>query len=202
MIRYRGGRKKFNFFFLDNKKIWNKQFFLLLSFFKNFKNNYVGLIKYANGSLSYINLVHGMRVGHLYKSSNLPSKYIKNVLPGYSLFLKFLKRFSIFSNLVLAGFAKYAKASGTYCKVNKFLNEIRGVEIWLPTGELRVVDERAFVTLGRNANIYKKYSVYGKAGIFRKTGFRPAVRGVAMNPVDHPHGGRTKTNSPEKSIWG
>lgn len=41
----------------------------------------------------------------------------------------------------------------------------------------------------------------GKAGINRNFGIRPTVRGVAMNPVDHPHGGRTKTNSPELTPW-
>jgi len=42
----------------------------------------------------------------------------------------------------------------------------------------------------------------GKAGINMNRGYRPTVRGVAKNPVDHPHGGRTKTNSPERTPWG
>jgi len=61
------------------------------------------------------------------------------------------------------------------------------------------VPESSLVFLGRNANINKKFSVLGKAGLSRKLGFNPIVRGVAMNPVDHPNGGRTKTNSPSKS---
>ena len=48
----------------------------------------------------------------------------------------------------------------------------------------------------------QKYSIKGKAGIPINKGSKPIVRGVAMNPVDHPNGGRTKTNKPEKSIWG
>jgi len=53
--------------------------------------------------------------------------------------------------------------------------------------------------LGRNSNILPKGILIGKAGINIKKGFRPTVRGVAKNPVDHPHGGRTKTNSPERT---
>jgi large subunit ribosomal protein L2 len=53
------------------------------------------------------------------------------------------------------------------------------------------------VTLGRASNIFKKKEITGKAGRNVLKGFRPSTRGVAMNPVDHPHGGRTKTNSPE-----
>ena len=56
--------------------------------------------------------------------------------------------------------------------------------------------------IGRNSNVYDKYSVLGnyKNNFFLKK--KQSVRGVAMNPVDHPHGGRTKTNKPEVSPWG
>jgi large subunit ribosomal protein L2 len=59
-----------------------------------------------------------------------------------------------------------------------------------------------FVTLGRSSNINHKKEFFTKAGFYRKKGYRPSVRGVAMNPVDHPHGGRTKTSSPEYTPWG
>jgi large subunit ribosomal protein L2 len=53
--------------------------------------------------------------------------------------------------------------------------------------------------LGRNSNIKNKRQFLTSAGTNVKKGFKSKVRGVAMNPVDHPHGGRTKTNNPEKS---
>lgn len=58
------------------------------------------------------------------------------------------------------------------------------------------------VSLGRASNIFYKNQFFSKAGYNRNLGIRPSVRGVAMNPVDHPHGGRTKTNSPEVTPWG
>jgi len=56
--------------------------------------------------------------------------------------------------------------------------------------------------MGRNINLLKKFSRSSKAGDSFLRGFKSKVRGVAMNPVDHPNGGRTKTNQPEKSVWG
>lgn len=55
--------------------------------------------------------------------------------------------------------------------------------------------------VGRNNNIYHKYLVYGGYKWSSYLGKKSLVRGVAMNPVDHPHGGRTKTNKPEVSPW-
>lgn len=59
-----------------------------------------------------------------------------------------------------------------------------------------------FVILGRNSNVEKRFNCVGKAGLMYLYGNKSKVRGVARNPVDHPHGGRTKTNQPEVSLWG
>lgn len=173
-----------------------------MSFFQTKQQKILGLVKYSNGSYSYISLIHGMKVGFFYKSTNKSFKYLTSLIPGYGVLLKNLKRFSYFCNLNLNNSCKYAKSPGTYCKLNKFLEFVNLVEIWLPTGKLKIISDLTLVLVGRNSNIFKKSIVYGKAGLPRKLGFRSNVRGVAMNPVDHPHGGRTKTNSPQKSVWG
>lgn len=69
----------------------------------------------------------------------------------------------------------------------------------LPSGQEQKVPITSLAILGRNSNIKHKREVIGKAGTRRLEGVRPTVRGVAMNPVDHPHGGRTKTVQPEVS---
>lgn len=69
----------------------------------------------------------------------------------------------------------------------------------LPSGKEQRVPLTAVAVLGRNSNIKHKREIVGKAGANRASGIRPTVRGVAMNPVDHPHGGRTKTSQPEVS---
>jgi len=75
-------------------------------------------------------------------------------------------------------------------------------KVCLPSKNIKIISGWSFVVLGRNSQIEYKYRILGKAGIGKKLGKKSKSRGVARNPVDHPHGGRTKTNQPEVSIWG
>jgi large subunit ribosomal protein L2 len=92
---------------------------------------------------------------------------------------------------------KYSRSAGTFCKILAFNLDKDIIKISLPSGSFKIVSQYCLVTLGRASNIEHQKEFFCKAGYFRNTGFRPQVRGVAMNPVDHPHGGRTKSNSPE-----
>ncbi len=83
-------------------------------------------------------------------------------------------------------------------EVYKDLNLIK---IRLSSGVKKILHEETIVTLGRNNNIFQKYSILGSYSWKYYLGKKSIVRGVAMNPVDHPHGGRTKTNKPEVSPW-
>ena len=65
-----------------------------------------------------------------------------------------------------------------------------------------LVSSLNFCITGRVSNLNKKYEIFSKASYNTLLGKKPNVRGVAKNPVDHPHGGRTKTNKPEVSPWG
>lgn len=94
----------------------------------------------------------------------------------------------------------YAKAAGTYCFISEVLFELDLYIMRLPSGARKIISESTLVRLGRNANISQRFSVVGKAGTSIKIGSKQIVRGVARNPVDHPNGGRTKTNKPEKSL--
>jgi large subunit ribosomal protein L2 len=99
-------------------------------------------------------------------------------------------------------FAWFCTSSGTFCTLIK-LNMHKGYcTIRLPSNKCLIILESCYVMLGRNANILPKDIWVGKAGININKGFRPTVRGVAKNPIDHPHGGRTKSNSPERTPWG
>jgi large subunit ribosomal protein L2 len=93
----------------------------------------------------------------------------------------------------------YAKSSGTFCQLIDIFSETNNCKILLPSGSTKIVSLYNFVTIGRCANIFNSNIVYGKAGYLKFKGKKPKNRGVARNPVDHPHGGRTKTNSPETS---
>ncbi len=181
---------------------------LIVSIFQTvFKSSFISLIRYLNGSYCYIPTIHGMKIGGLVSSLNIfnfskiNKKFFK---PGSIIFLKLLPRYSIFSNLKIDGNEKptYARSAGTYCQLLEKIPDYRIATIKLPTGKSRIINLFSYVSIGRNSNILNKYVVFGKAGIKRLKGCKPTVRGVAMNPVDHPNGGRTKSCKPEKSLWG
>ena len=120
---------------------------------------------------------------------------------GFFLPLAYFKTGDTLYNIFLNKFIQkpWAKAAGEFCKVlyktqcNNFL------VIKLPSGLEKRVTINFFATLGRLSNIYHRKEKIGSAGLNIKLGWVPSVRGIAMNPVDHPHGGRTNTVKPEVS---
>lgn len=143
-----------------------------------------------------------MQLGQKTFSSNLPQNFWFNKLPGNLVFLKYLTKYSIFSNIYINLLTKYALSNGTYCQVIDIFGDFNLVKITLPSKQIKIVSGWCFAITGRNSKIEFKFNRVGKAGLNFLTGIKPKVRGVAKNPVDHPHGGRTKTNQPEVSPWG
>lgn len=97
---------------------------------------------------------------------------------------------------------KISSSAGSYCSVIDNNPELGLVTLLLPSGVEKNLRNTSVCIVGRVAHEKHNTTVLGKAGKSFLLGWRPTVRGVAMNPIDHPHGGRTKTNSPEKSPWG
>ena len=96
---------------------------------------------------------------------------------------------------------KYSRSPGTFCILTLKNTEKNIVKIKLKSGVTKKFKLQTSFLCGRISNKSSKNIIKKKAsyqGKFKK----PIVRGVAMNPVDHPHGGRTKTNKPEVSKWG
>jgi large subunit ribosomal protein L2 len=88
----------------------------------------------------------------------------------------------------------FARSAGTACRVLQKTG--KNVLLRLPSGKNVYVPSSYFATLGTVSNFQHKYVTPGKAGYVRLRGRRPIVRGIAMNPVDHPHGGRTNGGRP------
>ena len=171
------------------------------SIFRNKAKLYF-LSKHTTGSLSLKPGIDGVEVGQFIFCSNLPKNFWKYQTAGHLVMLRFLSNFTIFSNVFFNGIKKYALSNGTFCQLLEFFYDFNFGKITLPTKQVKVISGWNFVILGRNSQIDHKYKIFGKAGFNRILGKKSKVRGVARNPVDHPHGGRTKTNKPEVSIWG
>lgn len=199
---------KFNTFIKVNlNREYLNLFAIIVSLNYISKNScFIGLIKYSNGSMSYIKLVSGLFLGDYTKSIYAVSKVIhnfKSILGSYIVLILAPIHF-VFSNIVDANsnISKYVRAAGTFLSISKQMDEYEVFVINLPTGTNKYFSINSRATIGRNSNTLNSYTYIGKAGINRSKGIKPSVRGVAMNPVDHPHGGRTKTNQPEVSPWG
>ena len=135
-----------------------------------------------------------MNIGQILKPLNLfvfTRKSKLNFYPGDVIFLKLLNKYSIFSNLFSnnKNLPAYSKSAGTYCQLLEIYTDSDIGLVSLPTGATKLVQLDSYITLGRNSNLLHKYTVTGSAGLNRLKGRKPVVRGVAMNPVDHPMGG-------------
>jgi large subunit ribosomal protein L2 len=93
----------------------------------------------------------------------------------------------------------YSKAKGCFSQVVYFKRDLSLAVLRLTTYKLIYINLNCMVTIGRVGGKWSKLEVIGFAGYNKILGKKSKVRGVAMNPVDHPHGGRTKTVSPEVS---
>lgn len=169
------------------------------------RSTLISLIKYSNGTYSYILASSQLKPGDWTFSTIRPSIFVIKINNmSCNILLKYVDYTFFFFNIEIfpGSGGKYARSAGTFCKVISFNLDKNIVKISLPSGETKMISLYCMVTLGRASNVLHNKEFFCKAGFNRNLGFKPKTRGVAMNPVDHPHGGRTKTNSPEMTPWG
>ncbi|KAJ3048908.1 hypothetical protein HK102_012604 [Quaeritorhiza haematococci] len=101
------------------------------------------------------------------------------------------------------GPAKLCRSAGTFGQILYTAQE-GFAQIRLQSKEVRLIPVEACATIGMVGNVNHHNTVLGKAGASRRRGIRPTVRGIAMSPVDHPHGGgqKSKGNKHPRSPWG
>lgn len=190
---------------VDFIRRWTKKIAICLNITidKN-RTCFVSLLKYSNGTFSYVLSSLKTRPGDLLYTTIIPIRFSLPYKSGCCVILRYLDYKSIFFNIEINEpfGGKYCKSGGTYSKIINLNYNKNLVKIILPTGKIKILSMFNIVTIGIASNNNNLNSFYSKAGYKRLSGFRPKVRGVAMNPVDNPHGGRTKTNSPELTPWG
>ena len=160
----------------------------------------IALLHYADGEKRYILCPSGLKQGD--KIENGAGSDIK---PGNCLPLRNIPTGTVVHAIELkpGGGAKLARSAGSGCQL--LAKEGKYVTLRMPSGEMRLVDARCRATVGEVGNAEQSNINWGKAGRMRWKGKRPTVRGVAMNPIDHPHGGgegKTSGGRHPVSPWG
>ena len=161
---------------------------------------FIALIKYQDETLSYIIAPQRLNVG----DTVIAGEKV-DVKPGNAMPLKSIPVGTIIHNIEMKPMkgAQIARSAGCYVQL---VGRDQGyAQIRLSSGELRLVPDGCMASIGAVSNPDKMNENLGKAGRNRWKGVRPSVRGVAMNPVDHPHGGgegRTSGGRHPTTPWG
>lgn len=164
------------------------------------RNVRIGLVSYKNGAKRYILLPEGLGVGSVVISGKSVEARPGNCLPLRGIPVGF----NIHNIEVKPGSGgTFARSAGTTAQLMG--KSETHATLRMPSSEVRMVHIDCLATVGVLGNADYKNLSWGKAGRTRQRGFRPTVRGMAMNPIDHPHGGgegRSKSGSHPQTPWG
>ena len=144
----------------------------------------IALLHYADGEKRYILAPNDLKVG-----DTVVAGVEADIKPGNALPLEKIPLGTMVHNIELVSGkgGQMARSAGSYAQLMAKEGDIATLK--LPSGEMRIVRRECYATIGQVGNLDHENVVWGKAGKSRWMGRRPKVRGVAMNPVDHPHGG-------------
>ena len=200
-VRFRGGGAKRLYRMVDFKR---RKFDVVgrverLEYDPN-RTAFIALIRYADDEVAYILAPQRLKVG-----DEVIAAEKADVKPGNAMPLRSMPIGTIIHNIELKPLkgGQMARAAGAYAQLVG--RDAGYAQIRLNSGELRMVQDSCMATVGAVSNPDHMNEVLGKAGRQRWLGRRPVVRGVAMNPVDHPHGGgegRTSGGRHPVTPWG
>lgn len=185
-VRHKGGGEKRRYRIIDFKldKFDIRGTIASIEYDPN-RSAFIALIKYADGDKRYILLPDGALLHSevMTSAKKLPFK-IGNRMP-----LKYILVGTFVHNVELAPGrgAMLARSAGSYAKV--LAHDGKYTHLEMPSSEVRKVLGEGYASIGTVSNASHREESLGKAGRNRHRGIRPSVRGTAMNPVDHPHGG-------------
>jgi len=148
------------------------------------RSAWISLIQYADGEKRYIIWPEGLKVG-----STVIASEEADIKPGNTMMLQNIPLGTFVHNIEMRSGkgGQMVRSAGAYAQV--LAKEGGQIHLKMPSGEVRKVSALCKATVGQVGNSNHSNITIGKAGRSRWLGIRPTVRGVAMNPVDHPHGG-------------
>jgi large subunit ribosomal protein L2 len=160
----------------------------------------IALLNYKDGEKRYILAPLGLAVGDVLESGEKADINTGNCLP-----LSAIPLGTVLHNVELrpGEGGKLVRSAGSSAQL--MAKEGEYAQVRMPSGEVRKILMRCRATIGQLGNVEHENIQIGKAGRMRHMGKRPSVRGIAMNPVDHPHGGgeaRSTSGRPPTTPWG
>jgi large subunit ribosomal protein L2 len=196
--RFRGGGHKQSYRLIDFKR---RKFDIIgkverLEYDPN-RTAYIALIKYTDGELAYILAPQRLQAG-----DEVVAGERVDVKPGNAMPIKNMPIGTIIHNIEIkpGKGGQMVRSAGTFAQL---VGRDQGMaQIRMTSGEMRLINADCMATIGAVSNADEKNIVIAKAGRSRWLGKRPHVRGIAMNPVDHPHGGRTNGGKHWVTPWG
>jgi large subunit ribosomal protein L2 len=200
-VRFRGGGAKRLYRTIDFKRRkWGVVATVERLEYDPNRTAFIAFIRYADGEIAYILAPQRLKVG-----DQVVAGEKVDVKPGNAAPLRGLPIGAIVHNVEMKPEkgGQIARSAGTYAQLVG--RDAGYAQIRLGSGELRMVPDGCMATVGAVSNPDHMNESLGKAGRVRHMGFRPHVRGVAMNPVDHPHGGgegRTSGGRHPVTPWG
>ena len=184
-VRHHGGGNKRKYRIIDFKRQKVDMFATVerIEYDPN-RSAYIALIKYEDGTLSYILAPNGLKAG-----DKVISSAAADIKPGNCLPIANIPVGTVIHNVELqpGHGAQLVRSAGTAAQLMAKEGEL--AQVRLPSGEVRYVRTNCVATIGQVGNLDHENIHIGKAGRTRHMGIRPTVRGSVMNPCDHPHGG-------------
>lgn len=198
--RHRGGGHKRQYRIIDFKRENSLEAKVVAIEYDPNRTARIALVQYPDGEKSYVLAPDGIVVGDIMHSSNEAE-----IKKGNTMMLSLIPVGTFIHNVEIkpGKGAQISRSAGTYCQI--VAKDEDYCQIKLPSGEVRKILGKCKATIGIVGNIDHENISVGKAGRSRWLGKRPHVRGVAMNPVDHPMGGgegKTSGGGHPVSPWG
>jgi large subunit ribosomal protein L2 len=184
-VRHRGGGHKRRYRIIDFKrnKFDSKATVISIEYDPN-RSARIALVEYADGERRYIIAPLGVTVGTVIANGDLAE-----LRPGHALRLRDIPVGTVVHNLELRPGKGGQMVRSAGASAQLIAKEGKYATVRLPSGEMRKLHEECMATVGQVGNTEHGNVLIGKAGRNRWLGWRPAVRGIAMDPGSHPHGG-------------
>jgi len=198
--RFRGGGHKRRYRVIDFKRVSSEEAKVIAIEYDPNRTARIALVQYPDGKKSYIVAPDGVKVGEIIQSSN-----DAEIKAGNTMQISAIPVGTFIHNIELKPEkgAQLVRSAGTSAQI--VAKDEKHCQVKLPSGEVRMIKNECKATIGVVSNTDHENISIGKAGRTRWMGRRPHVRGVAMNPIDHPMGGgegKTSGGGHPVSPWG